>query len=252
MNPSTYETSVEFLSPGDVVVTTVDGESVQRTVEFVRPASVEGWTTVKFVGQAPADKRGTVAVLDPEPYAVYGHCAGGATELWDTTTSRVEAERLGRKILNDYPVVLREDGRVDRDGGGVVWVEIFGPEIEESLGIERTLVRPQDDPPCPPDHDPSAWEAGYGIPVRDEGEQVLSRDGGPLDSQAYAYALGIRHDAYLGKVEKSDVRVLHRGCANEAAWFTFTTSEGETYAVEVQRRETTRERYDRKTKFPQA
>jgi hypothetical protein len=221
MNPSTYETSVEFLSPGDVVVYTEGAETIQRTVEFVRPASVDGWTTVKFVGQAPSDKRGTVAVLDPEPYAVFGHCAGGATELWDTTTSRVEAERLGRKILDDYPVVLREDGRVDRDGGGVVWVEIFGPEIEESLGIERTLIAK---------------------PEKDEG----------LASAAYSYALGIRHDAYLGKVEKSDVRILHRGCANEAAWFSFTTSEGETYAVEVQRRETTRERYDRKTRFPQA
>ena len=77
-----------------------------------------------------------------DTFTVYGHCASGYTELWDVVATKDEAEKLGRQILDEYPVVLQDNGRVDRDGGGVVWVEIFGPGIEESLGIERTLVRP--------------------------------------------------------------------------------------------------------------
>ena len=63
-----------------------------------------------------------------------------------------------------------------------------------------------------------------------------------LASSSFAYALAARQA--LGKAWAdgsapdtfSDVRILHRGCANEAAYWTFDTSTGEQYVVEVSRR----------------
>jgi hypothetical protein len=61
---------------------------------------------------------------------VYGHCASGFSEVWDVSETLDEAKSVARKALKDYPVT-------PCGTGGVEWCEIFGPGIEESIGIER-------------------------------------------------------------------------------------------------------------------
>lgn len=104
--------------------------NVDRSPEFIA------------AGRSLVTDRRPVPVEPEARFSVFGHCASGYRELWDVVPSREEAEALARKILADYPVELTDEGRVNPDGGGVVWVEVFGPGIEESLGFERTLVRP--------------------------------------------------------------------------------------------------------------
>lgn len=62
-----------------------------------------------------------------------------------------------------------------------------------------------------------------------------------LDSAAFAYALAAQQSLTKAWADGSApdtfsrVQILHRGFANEAAYWTFDTSEGEQYTVQVQR-----------------
>lgn len=71
-------------------------------------------------------------------FIVYGHCASGAREVWDTANDLDKAKAIGVKALADYPVT-------DCGTGGVVWVEIIGS--------------PQNGPPLPDAVDGPEWEA---------------------------------------------------------------------------------------------
>lgn len=70
-----------------------------------------------------------------------------------------------------------------------------------------------------------------------ETQETLSK----LSSMAFAYALAaqcsLRKEWGEGTAPDTftPIKVLHRGCANEAAYWTFEASTGERYAVEVQR-----------------
>lgn len=66
----------------------------------------------------------------PKEWIVKAHCANGFTELVGIYKSLDAARTSARGELRKSP--LTECGT-----GGVRWCEIFGPEIEESIGVER-------------------------------------------------------------------------------------------------------------------
>lgn len=63
-------------------------------------------------------------------WIVKAHCASGWTELVGVYESRSEASKAARREVKQFPVT--ECGT-----GGVKWAELFGPDIEESIGFER-------------------------------------------------------------------------------------------------------------------
>lgn len=79
-----------------------------------------------------AEKADEQAQIEAEPttFAVFGHCASGYRELWDVVDTIEQARKLARRTMVKHPVT-------PCGTGGVVWVEVFGPGIEESLGFER-------------------------------------------------------------------------------------------------------------------
>lgn len=79
----------------------------------------------------------TQALLDevwpeePETFVVFSHCASGYRELEYVETTKEKAIARGRQVLRRSPVTACGTG-------GVRWCEVFGPGIEESIGVERS------------------------------------------------------------------------------------------------------------------
>jgi hypothetical protein len=95
----------------------------------------------KGVGQLPAFSIGATTPTERCPwcsgsgqvdatFVVRSHCASGYVELETIVDTLDEAKAAGRKALERSPVT-------PCGTGGVRWVEIDGPGIEESIGIER-------------------------------------------------------------------------------------------------------------------
>ncbi len=68
---------------------------------------------------------------EPTTFAVRSHCASGWVELEDVVDTLDEAKAKGRAALKRSPVTPCGTGRIR-------WIEIDGPGIEESIGLERT------------------------------------------------------------------------------------------------------------------
>jgi hypothetical protein len=58
-------------------------------------------------------------------FIVYAHCEE-ITEVWGVYTTKKRAIEVGHEAMQSHV----------SKGGGVRWVEVFGPGIEESIGIE--------------------------------------------------------------------------------------------------------------------
>lgn len=67
-------------------------------------------------------------------FTIYAHCPTGYTEYWASTRTLESARRRAQKALDENPL---------KDGGGIEWMEIFGPGIEESESVERPPVEPK-------------------------------------------------------------------------------------------------------------
>lgn len=63
--------------------------------------------------------------MGEQQFVVYAHCEE-ITEVWSVVGTKARAIRDGMEAMASHVSL----------GGGVRWVEIFGPGIEESISIE--------------------------------------------------------------------------------------------------------------------
>lgn len=177
-----------------------------------------------------------IAVEGEQLRVILGDLAYTDLSLWEIVGRTPErVEQLGRDLSETGPLAAAEIGEILKAAQRLLrksWSESPGQRMVVTSG--RPTI---------------AWVPELKEKLDAADEAALEADTRPslkpepgLSSLAFAYALAaqlsLKKEWAAGAAPDtfSKVRVLHRGCANEAAYWTFETSTGETYVVQVERR----------------